>query len=118
MVDATPEELRLAQANMSTLRNELMEHAFQRLIQMGYGDRHARMIALFGVCLGAAQAYAVSQHGGMGAYEVFKAMCAIFASSDAKKVMARSGGLELGPEFDQAAMDGAAAAAPGLIMPD
>lgn len=117
MVDATPDELRFHQAQMTTLRDELMEHVFQRLIQMGYADRHARMIALFGVCLGAAQRYALSQHGGMGAYEVYKAMCAVFAVSDAKQIMARSGGLELGPEYDAAARDGASAG-PGFILPD
>lgn len=73
----------------------------------GFRDRQARLMAVLGTLLGAAQLYALSQHGGLGAYEIFRSMCAVMAATDARKVVANSA-MEIGPE----------AGAGGLILPN
>lgn len=98
MASVTEAEMRIIGEQLLNTRQALMEHAHAAAINAGFADRHGRFIAVQATLLGAAQMYALTQHGSLGLYEVFKAMAALMATSDAKKVVTRSGGFELGPE--------------------
>lgn len=89
-IDATPQERAFVDKLVQDLRAQLMEHAHSGAINAGFADRHARFLCVIGCLFGAAQRYALSQHGGIGLYEVFKAMAAVMAVSDPKKIALNS----------------------------
>lgn len=107
-IETTPQEIAIVQAQVQEARLELLQHAHALAMRMGFADRHARFVAVTTMFLGSAQLYALSIHGGQGLYEIFKAMCAVMAGSDAAAVV-RDSQLELGPE--------AFGEKPGLIFP-
>ena len=83
--DSSYKEIDIVARMLQDLREELVIHAHRGAIQAGFQDRQTRFMAVTSVLLGAAQLYAVSINGGVGLYEIFKAQCAVMATSEAAK---------------------------------